>query len=218
MIGIGVLVSGSGSNLQAIMDACETGEIDGRVAVVVSNVEGAYALERARVKGIPTHVLSHRNRPDRVAFDEALADILESHHVDLVALAGFMRVLTPAFLRRFPGRIMNIHPALLPAFPGLHVRQKALDHGVRFSGCTVHFVDEGVDTGPIIIQAVVPVFPGDTEEDLNRRILRLEHRIYPRAIQLFAQNRLTIVGRKVFVSGVSDDGEAYLVNPPLFDG
>jgi len=218
MIGIGVLVSGSGSNLQAIMDACETGEIDGRVAVVVSNVEGAYALERARMKGIPTHVLSHRNRPDRVAFDEALADILESHHVDLVALAGFMRVLTPAFLRRFPGRIMNIHPALLPAFPGLHVRQKALDHGVRFSGCTVHFVDEGVDTGPIIIQAVVPVFPGDTEEDLNRRILRLEHRIYPRAIQLFAQNRLTIVGRKVFVSGVSDDGEAYLVNPPLFDG
>lgn len=128
-----------------------------------------------------------------------------------------MRVLTPAFLRQFPGRIMNIHPALLPSFPGLHVRQKAIDHGVRFSGCTVHFVDEGVDTGPIIIQAVVPVHPDDTEEVLQDRILRLEHRIYPRAIQLFAQGRLTVEGRKVIVTGLMKGGDACLTNPPLED-
>ncbi|MCU0576045.1 MAG: phosphoribosylglycinamide formyltransferase, partial [Desulfobacterota bacterium] len=162
MIRIGVLVSGSGSNLQSIMDACERGDVDGRVCIVLSNVEGAYALERARKKGVPTRVISHTDYPDRETFDRELAKALQDSRVDLVALAGFMRVLTPAFLRQFPGRVMNIHPALLPSFPGLHVRQKAIDHGVRFSGCTVHFVDEGVDSGPIIIQAVVPVYPDDT--------------------------------------------------------
>lgn len=217
MIRIGVLVSGSGSNLQAIMDACERGEVDGRVVVVISNLSGAYALERARAKGIPTRVVYHGDYPDRGAFDAALADVLEEYGVDLVALAGFMRVLTPSFIRRFAGRIMNIHPALLPSFPGLDVRQKAIDHGVRFSGCTVHFVDEGVDTGPIIIQAVVPVYPDDTEADLNERILRLEHRIYPRAIQLFAQGRLEIIGRKVLVRDAARDPGAFLVNPPLSD-
>lgn len=217
MIRIGVLVSGSGSNLQSIMEACERGEIDGEVSIVLSNVEGVYALERARSRGIPIRVVSHAEYPDRESFDRELAEVLRGYRVDLVALAGFMRVLTPTFLRQFPGRIMNIHPALLPSFPGLHVRQKAIDYGVRFSGCTVHFVDEGVDTGPIIIQAVVPVFPQDTEEVLKERILKLEHRIYPRAIQLFAQGRLTIEGRKVHVSGLERDGDACLTNPPLDD-
>jgi phosphoribosylglycinamide formyltransferase-1 len=197
------------------MDACERGDVDGRVCIVLSNVEGAYALERARKKGVPTRVISHTHYPDRETFDRELAKALQDSRVDLVALAGFMRVLTPSFLRQFPGRVMNIHPALLPSFPGLHVRQKAIDHGVRFSGCTVHFVDEGVDSGPIIIQAVVPVYPDDTEEDLKERILRLEHRIYPKAMQLFAQNRLTIDGRRVLVRDHQKDGDACLTNPPL---
>lgn len=215
MIRIGVLVSGSGSNLQSIMDACECGEVDGRVSIVVSNVEDAYALVRARSKGIPTRVVSHTDYPDRETFDRELVRILRESGVDLVALAGFMRVLTPSFLRQFPGRVMNIHPALLPSFPGLHVRQKAIDYGVKFSGCTVHFVDEGVDTGPIIIQAVVPVYPDDSEEELKDRILRLEHRIYPRAIQLFAQNRLTVDGRRVLIRDLRKDRDACLTNPPL---
>jgi phosphoribosylglycinamide formyltransferase-1 len=215
MIRIGVLASGSGSNLQAIMDACAGGLIEGTVAVVVCNVEGAYALERARRMDVPSVVVPHERYPDRDAFDAELARILEDERVDLVALAGFMRVLTPAFLRRFPGRIMNIHPALLPSFPGLHVRQRAIDYGVRFSGCTVHFVDEGIDTGPIIIQAVVPVYPDDTEEELNDRILKLEHRIYPRAIQLFAEGRLVVEGRRVKVKGLVKEPGSCLVNPGL---
>ncbi|HQI80606.1 MAG TPA: phosphoribosylglycinamide formyltransferase [Deltaproteobacteria bacterium] len=215
MIRIGVLVSGSGSNLQSIMDACAAGEIDGTVVMVISNVEGVYALERAERGGIPSRVISHADYPDREAFDAELAKALLECRVDLVCLAGFMRVLTPSFLRTFPGRVMNIHPALLPSFPGLHVRQKAIDYGVRFSGCTVHFVDEGVDTGPIIIQAVVPVYPQDTEEELKERILRLEHRIYPKAIGLFSQGRLSIDGRRVVVRGLAKDETACLINPPL---
>ena len=215
MIRIGVLVSGSGSNLQSIMDACERGVIEGQVAVVVSNVTEAYALERARNGSIPTVVLSHNDFPDRKAFDRELAATLQENRVDLVVLAGFMRVLSDGFLREFPGRVMNIHPALLPSFPGLGVRRKAIEHGVRFSGCTVHFVDAGVDTGPIIIQAVVPVYPDDTEGELRERILAQEHKIYPKAIQLFAQGRLIVTGRKVYVRGFDKDAAQCLVNPPL---
>jgi phosphoribosylglycinamide formyltransferase 1 len=215
VIRIGVLVSGSGSNLQSIMDACEHLDIDGQVSIVISNLPGVYALERAQVREIPTKVVSHAEYPDRENFDEELVKILKGYQVDLVVLAGFMRVLTPSFLRQYPGRVMNIHPALLPSFPGLGVRQKAIDYGVRFSGCTVHFVDEGVDTGPIIIQGVVPVYPEDTEERLKERILRLEHKIYPEAIELFAQGRLSIQGRKVFIKDLEKDEEACLVNPPL---
>jgi len=215
MMRIGVLVSGSGSNLQSIMDACERSEIDARVCVVISNVPHAYALERARQKGLPSVVVPHADYPDRASYDRKLVDILTEYRVDLVALAGFMRVLTPGFLRAFSGRVMNIHPALLPSFPGLDVRQKAIDYGVRFSGCTVHFVDEGVDTGPIIIQAVVPVYPDDTEEALKERILKLEHKIYPKAIQLFAQGRLTIEGRKVFIRDYEKDESLCLTNPFL---
>ncbi|MGO9147931.1 MAG: phosphoribosylglycinamide formyltransferase [Desulfomonilia bacterium] len=215
MVHIGVLVSGSGSNLQSIMDSCDRSEIDGQVSIVISNLHGVFALDRAQKRGIPTRVVSHTQYPDRESFDEELIKILKSFEIDLVALAGFMRVLTPGFLRQFPGRVMNIHPALLPSFPGLGVRQKAIDYGVRFSGCTVHFVDEGVDTGPIIIQAVVPVYPDDTEDILKERILRLEHKIYPKAIELFAQDRLTIVGRKVFIKGLDKDEGACIANPPL---
>jgi phosphoribosylglycinamide formyltransferase-1 len=215
LIRLGVLVSGSGTNLQSILDACERGDIDGQVAVVISNVADAYALKRADHKGVPTRLVSHKEYPDREDFDCELIRILKEFQIDLVALAGFMRILTPAFLRAFPGRIMNIHPALLPAFPGLGVRQAAIEHGVRFSGCTVHFVDEGVDTGPIIIQAVVPVYPDDTEDVLRERILSLEHKIYPKAIQLFVEGRLAVAGRKVYIHDLQKDEDQWLANPPL---
>jgi phosphoribosylglycinamide formyltransferase 1 len=215
VIRIGVLVSGSGSNLQSILDACERLDIDGQVCIVISNIPGVYALERAQRKNIPTTVVPHTGYPDRESYDKELIRVLQNYQIDLVALAGFMRVLTPVFLKSFPGRIMNIHPALLPSFPGIGVRQKAIDYGVKFSGCTVHFVDDGVDTGPIIIQAVVPVYPDDSEDILKDRILKLEHRIYPKAIQLFAQGRLTIEGRKVLISDYAKDESQCLTNPPL---
>jgi phosphoribosylglycinamide formyltransferase 1 len=215
MLRIGVLVSGSGSNLQSIVDACEKNDIDGEVAVVICNVSDAFALERARKKSIPAVIVRHSEYPDRESFDRELIRILNDFKVDLIALAGFMRVLTPFFLQSFSGQVVNIPPALLPSFPGLGVRQKAIDHGVRFSGCTVHFVDDGVDTGPIIIQAVVPVYPDDSEEELKDRILALEHKIYPKAIQLFAQGRLKVMGRKVFIQGQEKDNTPFLVNPPL---
>jgi phosphoribosylglycinamide formyltransferase-1 len=197
------------------MDACEGGGIEGETAVVISNAADAYALERARKRSIPTAVVPHGDFPDRKTYDRELVRILRDYRVDLVVLAGFMRVLTDEFLQEFPGRVMNIHPALLPSFPGLGVRLKAIEYGVRFSGCTVHFVDAGVDTGPIIIQAAVPVYPDDTEEELKDRILALEHKIYPKAIQLFAQGRLTVSGRKVFIRGFTKDEPQCLVNPPL---
>ncbi len=215
MVRLGVLVSGSGTNLQSILDACAAGSIDARVAVVISNVSSAYALTRAQNAGVPTRVVSHKEYPDRDAFDAELVSVLKGYDVELVCLAGFMRILTPGFIRAFPGRIMNIHPALLPSFPGLDVRQAAIDHGVRFSGCTVHFVDEGVDTGPIIIQAVVPVYPDDTEESLRDRILKREHQIYPGAIQLYAQGRLSISGRRVLIQDHHHDEAACLINPSL---
>jgi phosphoribosylglycinamide formyltransferase-1 len=215
VIRIGILVSGSGSNLQSILDACERSEIDGQVCVVISNVPGVYALERAMKKNIPTVVLPYGGFADRESYDRELVKILKEYQVDLVALAGFMRVITPVFLESFQGKVMNIHPALLPSFPGLGVRQKAIDYGVRFSGCTVHFVDDGVDTGPIIIQAVVPVYPDDTEESLKDRILKEEHKIYPKAIQLYAQGRLIIEGRKVLIRDYVKDESQCLTNPPL---
>ena len=195
---IAVLVSGSGSNLQAIIDASEAGGIPGKVGVVVSNKVDAYGLVRARNHGIPAESVDHRSFDSREAFDARLVEIIRSHGADLVCLAGFMRLVTPVFLRAFPGRILNIHPALLPSFPGTHGPRDALRYGVRFSGCTVHFLDEGVDTGPIVVQAVVPVYEDDTEETLAARILSEEHRIYPMAIRLFLEGKLTVSGRRVF--------------------
>lgn len=213
-VSIGVLLSGGGTNLQAIIDAIEAGKLDARIEVVLSNKAEAYGLARARKHGIPTELLNHKDFSSREAYDEAVIARLRARSVELVVLAGFMRLLSPVFVKAYSNRIMNIHPALLPAFPGLNVQQKAVAHGVRFSGCTVHFVNEECDEGPIIIQAVVPVFADDTGETLAARILEQEHRIYPRAIQLFAEGRLRVVGRKVLVDGLVKDVQA-LIQPPL---
>lgn len=198
---IGVLVSGNGSNFQAIVDALESGRIpDGRIACLISNKADAYALERARRHNIPALVLDHKQYPDRAAYDHALVALLKEHGVQLVVLAGFMRLLSPVMVEAFPHAIMNIHPALLPAFPGLDAQQQALDYGVRYTGCTVHFVDTGTDTGPIILQAVVPVMADDTAESLSQRIHGEEHRIYPEAVKLFCAGRLKVEGRRVHIS------------------
>lgn len=197
MLKIGVLVSGRGSNLQAIIDAIEEKKISAEIAVVISNMPDAFALERAKKHGIKTAVVDSKKITDKAVYEEQVIKVLEERKADLICLAGYMRLLSPAFVKRFSGRIMNIHPALLPAFPGLHVQKKALEYGVKFSGCTVHFVDDGCDTGPIIIQAVVPVLDDDTEKTLSESILEQEHRIYPEAIRLFAENKLKIEGRRV---------------------
>lgn len=212
---IAVLISGSGTNLQSIIDAIAANRLDAKIEVVLSNRADAFGLVRAKNHGIPSEVLDHKSFPSREAYDQAIVDLLRARGVKLVALAGFMRLLSPVFVAAFSNRIMNIHPALLPSFPGLHVQKKALEHGVRFSGCTVHFVNEECDEGPIIIQAVVSVFPDDTEEQLAERILKQEHRIYPRAIQLYAQGRLHVVGRKVLVDGLDQDASQILIHPPL---
>jgi len=197
---LGVLASGRGSNLQAIMDAAAAGEIDAEVAVVISDNEDAYALERARQRGVPAGFVNPKGFASKEDYEKAIVEQLNRHGVELVCLAGYMRIVGAVMLNAFPNRIMNIHPALLPAFPGLHGQEQAWRYGVKFSGCTVHFVDEGVDTGPIIIQAVVPVLDDDTADTLAARILEQEHKIYPEAIRRFAEGRLKIVGRKVFTS------------------
>ncbi|RME39125.1 MAG: phosphoribosylglycinamide formyltransferase [Deltaproteobacteria bacterium] len=212
---IGVLASGGGTNLQAIIDRCQDGSLPAEIVLVLSNNPGAGALERAKKAGLPTCCIDHREYASREEFDRAVVAALRTAGVELVVLAGFMRLITDIFLDAFPGRIMNIHPALLPAFPGLHVQKKALEYGARFAGCTVHFVDNGVDTGPIILQAVVPVLQDDTEETLAQRILEQEHRIYPRAIELFAQGRLRIEGRRVLIDPPLSPDPTALVNPPL---
>ena len=211
---LGVLASGSGSNLQSIIDRCADGSIDAEIVLVLSNVPGAGALARAEKAGIPTALIDHRTFSERADFDRAVVAKLQSVEVDLVVLAGFMRLITAPFIDAFPERIINIHPALLPAFPGLHVQRKAIEGGARFAGCTVHFVDGGVDTGPIIIQAVVPILDDDDEATLSARILVQEHRIYPHAIQLIAEGRLRIEGRRVRIVNPAVV-EGVMVNPPL---
>lgn len=214
-IRIGVLASGSGSNLQAIIDAVEAGKIKAEIAVVISDNKKAYALERAKKHNIPAIFIdpkSHRRRED---YDAAILEKLREHDVNLVLLAGYMRIVSVVLVEAFENRMINIHPALLPSFPGLHVQKKSIDHGARFSGCTVHFVDGGMDTGPIIIQAVVPVLPDDTEDVLAARILKLEHQIYPEAVSLFCDGRLKVSGRRVTVKGYAGDPEGFMINPPL---
>ena len=198
-LGLGVLASGRGSNLQAILEACARPDFPARVVVVVADRERAPALEHARQHRVPAIWLNPKDFGDRAAYDEALRRLLDEHRVGLVCLAGFMRILTPGLVRAYAGRIVNVHPSLLPAFPGLAAQRQALAYGVRVAGATVHFVDDGVDTGPIILQASVPVHPDDTEETLSARILLEEHRLYPDAIRLFAEGRLTIAGRKVLI-------------------
>jgi phosphoribosylglycinamide formyltransferase-1 len=197
---VGVLASGRGSNLQALVDARERGDLGGAIAVVFSNVESAPALDRARRAGIPAVFRDHRGRR-REDFDAEVARILSAHAVDVVCLAGYMRLLSVAFVRAFAGRILNVHPALLPAFPGLHAQRQALEHGVKVSGATVHLVDEGLDSGPIVAQEAVPVLSTDTEDTLAARILEAEHRIYPRAVRALVEGRCRVEGRRVIVEG-----------------
>lgn len=214
-VSLGVLISGGGTNLQAIIDAIEAKKLAAKIEIVFSNKADAYGLVRAKKHELPTAVLDHKAFLSREAYDQTVVDLLRARGVELVVLAGFMRLLSPVFVKAYSNRIMNIHPALLPSFPGLNVQKKAVEHGVRFSGCTVHFVNEECDEGPIIIQAVVPVFPDDTEASLAARILKQEHQIYPRAIQLYSEGRLRIEGRKVFVEGLDRQNDQVLVQPPL---
>ena len=196
---IGVLASGSGTNLQAIMDACDQGYIAGRVAVVVSDQKEAKALTRAKDKGIPACYLDPRQYKGREAYDRAVVALLHKHEVGVVALAGYMRLVSPYFVQAYPSKIMNIHPALLPSFPGTRGVEDALAYGVKVSGCTVHFVDEGLDTGPIILQAAVEVKDDDTPATLHQRIHQLEYLLYPKALDAFARGKIQLQGRRCII-------------------
>ncbi len=196
MKNIGILLSGRGSNFEAIARNVAAGRIPASIALVISNREQAPGLETARKMGLRTLFISSKGM-EREAYDQEVVDALREAQVDLVCLAGFMRILSPIFVRAFPGRILNIHPALLPAFPGLDAQKQALDYGVKFTGCTVHIVDEGMDTGPIVLQAVVPVEDDDTVETLSARILAEEHRIYSEALRLMVEDKVCVEGRRV---------------------
>lgn len=193
---VGVLISGRGSNLQALIDAQAQGRLGGRIALVISNVAGAPGLERARAAGIPTAVCDHRGR-SREEHDRAMQALLEQQGVALVCLAGYMRLVSPAFIRAYAGRILNVHPSLLPAFPGLDAQRQAFEHGVKVSGATVHLVEEALDAGPIVLQEAVPVLASDTADTLAARILEAEHRIYPRAVRILLEGRYRVEGRRV---------------------
>lgn len=204
---IGVLISGRGSNLQALIDAAAAGRLRARLRIVIANRPDAAGLERARVAGIETRVVEHGAYDSREAFDAALVEILKDCQVDLVCLAGFMRLLGAAFCAAFPGRVLNIHPSLLPAFPGVDAQQQALDHGVKVSGVTVHLVTPELDAGPIVAQTAVPVLEGDTVESLSARILEAEHEIYPKAVQRLLNRAWGLAGRRiVFASGPGTQG------------
>ena len=200
---VGVLVSGRGSNLQSILDAALEPEFPAEVALVVSDREGVFALERAEAAGVTAEFVNPKDFGDRAAFDAAVSARLSAAGVGLVCLAGYMRILGPDFVRVWSGRLMNIHPSLLPAFPGLHAQRQALDYGAKVAGATVHFVDAGVDTGPVILQASVPVRDDDTEDSLSHRILVEEHRLYPEAVRRYALGHLKLAGRRVRIEGRS---------------
>lgn len=214
MLKLGVLASGRGSNFQAIIDAIEAGKIDASIKLLVVDKADAFAVERAKKHSIESLYLNPKDFPSRDAYFSKIAEELKARGVELVILAGFMRVVKKPLIVAFTNKIMNIHPALLPSFPGLHGQKQAADYGSRISGCTVHFVDEGMDTGPVIIQAAVPVSPEDTEDDLSARILKLEHKIFPEAIRLYAEGRLSVEGRIVKIKGHELKDE-YIVSPPL---
>lgn len=189
---LGVLVSGSGTNLQAILDAIAAGTLQAKVGVVISNVATAKALERAKAARVPAIVVDHKAFASRAAFDAAIVEVLQAHDVDCVVLAGFMRIVTSTVLDVYPNRVVNVHPALLPAFPGVNAQRQALEYGVAISGCTVHFVDAGTDTGPIIAQAAVPVLDSDDEAALGARILQKEHELLPMVLQWIAEGRVVV--------------------------
>ena len=199
MINIGVLASGRGTNLQAIIEAIKEGKIEGRISIVISDNRDAFAFKRAKQNNIEIEYVNFKSFKNREDFDKEIIKILKEKKIDLVVLAGYMRILSPYFIRAYQNKIMNIHPALLPSFPGLHAQRQAIEHGVKISGCTVHFVEEGVDSGPIILQKAVEVSNDDTEESLVEKILKEEHHIFPQAIQLFSESRLMIKGKRVFI-------------------
>ncbi len=207
-LALGVLASGRGSNFQAVLDAVQNGTLDATVKVVVSNKASAMALERGRARQIPAIFIDPKSFAEsqnpREAYDPAVGKVLQEHGVEAVVLAGYMRIVTPVLIRQFPWKIFNIHPSILPSFPGLHAQRQALEWGAKVSGCTVHFVTEGVDEGPVIIQMVVPVLDGDTEETLSSRILEKEHEALPKALQWFAKGRLVRDGRRVSVISSGD--------------
>jgi len=213
MLKIGVMASGRGSNFQAIIDSVEAGKIKASIELLITDVPDAYAIERAKRHNIPYLYINPREF-SKDDFYSKVAEEFKAKDIGLVALAGFMRIVRKPLLDAFPMRIMNIHPALLPSFPGLHGQKQAVDYGVRVSGCTVHFVDEAMDTGPIIIQAAVAVMPEDTEQTLSKRILELEHKIYPEAIRLFSEGRLHVQGRKVYIKDYHP-AQDIIINPPL---
>ena len=211
---VAVLASGRGSNLQAVIDAIEAGQVQAQIVAVISNKKDAVALERARKHGIKDLFVDPKpftGRPDgRDAYDRSLLEVLQQHNVELVLLAGYMKIVTAVLVNAYANRMMNIHPSLLPSFPGLDVQKKAIDWGCKLAGCTVHFVTEGVDEGPIVIQAAVPILDDDTSDTLAARILVQEHKIYPRAVQLFAEGRLRVDGRRVLIDAAKPDGEAII--------
>jgi len=209
---LGVLISGRGSNLQALIDATKGSGFPAEIAIVVSNVPGAYGLERAARAGIPTLTINHKDHDGRESFERAVDAALRKANIDLLCLAGFMRVLTNGFIDSWPDRIINIHPSLLPSFKGLRVHERAIEAGVRFSGCTVHYVRPAMDSGPIIVQAVVPVFGGDDADTLAARVLEREHAIYPLAVKLIAEGRTRIVDERVLINNGGEDLVGF-VNP-----
>ena len=213
MTRLGIMASGRGSNFQAIIDSIESGSLKAKIELIIVDAAAAYAIERAKKHGIPHRYINPKDYASD-DFYKKVADEFKAKGVELICLAGFMRVVRKPLLDAFPMRVMNIHPALLPSFPGLHGQRQAVDYGARISGCTVHFVDEGMDTGPIIIQAAVPVNPDDTEETLSERILKYEHKIYPEAIRLFSDGRLVLDGRKVKIKGYNLPLEV-IVNPSV---
>ncbi len=213
MLTLGVLASGRGSNFQSVINSINSGFLKARIAVLVTDNPEAYAIERAKNHNIESLIIQPKEFPDKDSYYSHLANEFKSRGVELVILAGFMRVVGRPLLKEFQNKTMNIHPALLPSFPGLHGQKQAVDYGVKISGCTVHFVDEGVDTGPVIIQAAVPVYEDDIEDNLSERILKQEHKIFPQAIKLYSEGKIAVKGRKVTIKGHRED--AVVSNPPL---
>jgi phosphoribosylglycinamide formyltransferase-1 len=216
MLRLGIMASGRGSNFQSIIDSIKTGYLRAEVRLLITDNPSAYAIKRAKENAIQYLIMKPSDYSSKDEYYRKVAEEFKNRDVELVILAGFMRVVGKPLIDAYPMRIMNIHPAILPSFPGLHGQKQAVDYGVKVSGCTVHFVDEGVDTGPIIIQAVVPAYHDDTEESLAERILRQEHRIFPYAIKLFSEGRLRVEGRKVIVDAPRDELQV-LINPPVLD-
>ncbi|NVJ93722.1 MAG: phosphoribosylglycinamide formyltransferase [Methylocystaceae bacterium] len=209
---VAVLISGSGSNLQALLDMCAAENAPAEIVRVISNVPTAYGLERAKQAGVPTTVINHKDYDSRESFEDALNQMLDSENIKMICLAGFMRLLTDSFVQKWKDMLINIHPALLPSFKGLHTHERAIEAGVKFHGATVHYVRPNMDEGPIIIQACVPVLPNDTADELGKRVLEQEHKIYPLALRMIAKRQVRVSAEKVVYNGVDNLMES-MINP-----